>query len=151
MHIVVEGSELQRIAGILNKAVAEGMGEMLDTAGALIESQTRRRIAVEKSGPEGPWTEWSSQYAQTRHGNQSLLISGGGLLDSIEHHAEGDEVQVGSNLVYAAAHQHGLDMSILSTGRRVHIPARPYLFISDENERELERVLADFITGRLHA
>lgn len=52
-------------------------------------------------------------------------------------------MEVGSELVYAAIHQHG--------GEPVGsaIPARPYLGISDENAADLNAIVEDFISGVL--
>jgi len=111
--------------------------ELLESVGALVESQTRRRIQEEKESPEGEaWEAWSERYAATRHGGNSLLQGEGDLLDSIQYLAGDDEVEVGSNLVYAATHQYG------DPGRG--IPARPYLGLSDEDEQEIDELIRDF-------
>ncbi|UMB67054.1 phage virion morphogenesis protein [Citrobacter freundii] len=60
--------------------------ELLESIGAVVESQTRRRISSEKSSPAGEkWQDWSDSYAKTRHSNQSLLQGNGDLLDSIQY------------------------------------------------------------------
>lgn len=70
--------------------------ELLDSIGAVAESQTRRRITDEKASPGGePWQDWSTRYAKTRHGNQSLLQGNGDLLDSVTFVVERDRVHVG--------------------------------------------------------
>lgn len=99
------------------------------------ESQTRRRIEVEKQGPNGErWPEWSPDYAATRHGGQSLLESTGALLDSLTAFADAQTAGWGTNVTYAAIHQFGG-----KAGRRqtAEIPARPYLGVSDDNLKEL--------------
>lgn len=113
--------------------------ELLDDAGAILESSTRRRFET-KIAPDGaPWADWSDAYAGTREDHHSLLVSQGDMLDSIASYASGGEVHVGSNLIYAAHHHFGGDE--IGSG----IPARPYLGVSDEDERDL----ADLVTGRL--
>jgi phage gpG-like protein len=50
----------------------------------------------------------------------------------------GDEVEIGSNLIYAATHQMG--------DEERNIPARAYLGLSDDDESELQEVIDDFIS-----
>jgi len=114
--------------------------DLLEAVGAEVESQTRRRIEFERTSPDGKaWPEWSEDYAKTRHSNQSLLLSTGDLLDSIQYGVDSDGVRVGSNQVYAATHQFG----------RGAIKERPFLGLSDENLDDIERVVADFIEGAI--
>lgn len=108
------------------------------------ESQTRRRISEEKTGPDGDaWPEWSDRYAATRHGGQSLLESEGHLIASLESGADADTAWWGSDLVYAATHQFG------DPAR--NIPARPYLGISPQNKRELADRVDHWLRGALPA
>jgi phage virion morphogenesis protein len=110
--------------------------ELLQQIGGLVESQTRTRIQSEKQSPSGEaWKAWSEKYARTRHGGHSLLQNEGDLLDSIQWAVSGDSVEIGSNLVYAATHQHG----------RGAIPARPYLGLSDEDQVEIADVIDDWL------
>lgn len=127
---------------------------LMDEIGATVESQTRRRLDTDKTAPDGtPWVPWSTAYARTRRPGQSLLRADGHLADSIDYvvGAGGDSVEVGSNMVYAAAHQYGLDMSIVSTRARVRIPARPYLGLSDADVEELSALVDDYVDRQLEA
>ncbi|MBL8250426.1 MAG: phage virion morphogenesis protein [Candidatus Competibacter sp.] len=100
------------------------------------ESQTRRRLEVEKRGPDGtPWPEWSPGYAATRHGGQSLLDARGDLIRSLTAFADRQSAGWGTNLVYAATHQFGRDA----------IPARPFLGVSDENFQDLLAIAEDWL------
>jgi phage virion morphogenesis protein len=125
---------------------------LMDELGAAVVSQTQHRIDSEKTDPDGkPWEAWSDSHAKTRHQGQSLLMGFGALNDSIEHimGITGDHVEVGSNLVYAAAHQYGLDMTVVSNRRRITIPARPYLGISFENEEDLVALVDNYVDRQL--
>ncbi len=132
------------------------LSEVLDAVGALVASQTKRRIAEERTAPDGtPWQAWSIAYAKTRHGGHSLLRSEGDLEDSIQHLSGLDEVEVGTNLVYAAVHQFGDRKnaarlaSFLGVSQGAHlggIPPRPFLGLSRENEEEiLELIESKFL------
>lgn len=139
--IQIEISGLERLQDRL-AAIADLKSDhdFLDAIGAEIESQTHRRIREEKTAPDGQkWPKWSDDYAATRHGGHSLLMGHGELDDSIQFDVDGDEVLVGSNLIYAAIHQFG------GAEVGIPIPARPYLGLSPENLEDLEAVIDDFI------
>jgi phage virion morphogenesis protein len=145
-HLQVDTRGIERLARRIGKLASAQRGELLDAIGFEVENQTRRRISDEKRAPDGtPWPDWSPRYAQTRHGGHSLLQGEDDLLDSIQYLVRGDQVEVGSNLVYAAIHQFG--------GAEVGmpIPARPYLGVSPENEADILAVVEDYLDQVLHA
>lgn len=113
---------------------------LLDVVGSVVESQTRYRIEKEKTGPDGvAWPAWSERYKKTRKANQDLLESEGGLMDSLGYAVafDGSQVEIGSNLIYAATHQAGDEDR--------NIPARTYLGLSSDNEEDLEAVVDGFM------
>lgn len=108
--------------------------------GALIEDQTKLRIADEKTAPDGSsWPAWSEAYAETRKPHHSLLVDQGnpGLLESIQNYTTGMQAVVGTNLVYGAIHQFGSEDGTL--------PAREYLGLSADNRTAIE----DLVVGRI--
>ncbi|GAA4651684.1 phage virion morphogenesis protein [Kistimonas scapharcae] len=118
--------------------------DLLEGLGAEAESQTRRRLSEEKESPDGrawePLTDdWGKRKAAKSSGG--LLEYQGHLIDSISYQRQGNAVEVGSPLVYAAIHQHG--------GAPVGsaIPAREYLGLSRENADDLNAITRDFIAG----
>ncbi len=103
-----------------------------DTIGATVESQTRRRLSEDKAAPDGtPWPDWSPDYAKTRRRGQSLLESDGDLVDSINFLVSGEDIHVGTPLVYGAIQHFGGE----EVG--IDIPAREYLGLSDDDMAEL--------------
>ena len=113
--------------------------------GAVIESQTKRRISDEKTSAKGdPWKDWQPDYAKTRHGGHSILQGDNNLLESIATDQPGGQTIVGTPLVYAAIHQFG---GKAGRNKSVDIAARPYFGVSDENEAELEDILFDYMQG----
>lgn len=128
----------ERIAAL----AAGDLHQLLDTVGSEVASQTVLRITQTKSSPAGtPWRPWSARYARTRHAGHSLLEDTGRLVDSIQHLVDGAAVVVGSNMVYAAAHQYGTP----------RIPARPYLGLSDRDREEIETLAARYLAEVLSA
>ncbi|HHC6515887.1 TPA: phage virion morphogenesis protein [Vibrio parahaemolyticus] len=144
--------------------------ELLDAMGAVVDRQTRRRIANEKTAPDGtPWPDWSPEYKKTRHGNQSLLQGGGGLLDSITYVVQRNQVRIGSPLPYSRVHQDGFSgavqvdahtrlvtqafgkvlaspvrASVNAFTRQMNIPQREFLGLSSDNQQEVFAVIGDF-------
>ena len=125
---------------------------LMQQLGAAVESQTKRRIQEEKTAPDGtPWKPWSPGYAATRHGNHSLLVNQGHLLNSIRWALAGAElVNIGTNLEYAPYHQGGVPWH---TSRELGgIPARPFLDVEFEhrdNLDELDNILGDWAADSL--
>ena len=118
--------------------------DLIENVASVVESQTRRRLEEEKQAPDGkPWVQWSKPYAKTRQSGQRLLDSDGDLIDSIESFVRGNQAMIGSNLVYAAIHQAGGE----DVG--MPIPARPYLGVSSDNQKELETIIQDWLGGLL--
>ena len=139
-------SGISRLEKRLAKLAHPDTRSLLDALGAEGESQTRRRLDEEKTGPDGKaWPEWSERYAATRRSGQSLLVAGGDLLDSIQHLVSGDTAEWGTNLIYGAIQQFG--------GEEVgmNIPPRPYLGLSPENMADLEAVVDNWVDAQLEA
>lgn len=115
-----------------------------DAIGALLESSTKRRISDEKKAPDGAdWPGWSPAYGETRGPGHSLLQNENDLLTSIQALGSPDQVQIGSNLVYAAIHQLGGE----EVG--IPIPPRPYLGLSATDETDIRDLAEDFLRGGL--
>lgn len=110
--------------------------------GALVEGSVKRRVANEKAAPDGTaWAPWSDAYGATRKAGQSKLQSDGDLQDSIQFVASASQLQVGSNLIYAAIHQVGGE----EVG--IDIPARPYLGLNARDEADIEALVHERLGG----
>ncbi|HBV9686029.1 TPA: phage morphogenesis protein [Klebsiella variicola] len=168
---VIGAEKLQQMRLAIEKLSDSSLQqELLESIGAVVESQTRRRISDEKTSPAGErWEEWSEGYRKTRSGNQSLLQGNGDLLDSIQYIVERGRVRVGSPLSSAGVHQDGFAGSVQvsahkrlihqafgralkhsvwqtvgSHNRQMNIPQREYLGLSTANSDELMHVIGDF-------
>ena len=111
---------------------------MLDEMGGEMVSSTQRRFET-STGPDGkPWTP--SKRALKQGGK--TLVDQGHLRGSITHNVGADEVEWGSNLVYAAIHQFG---GHAGRGAVVPIPQREYLGVDDVDIEILEGIGYDFL------
>ena len=151
LQLTVDG--LAGVEALLTRLHHPDFDQLLDEIGATVESQTAQRFD-DKAGPDGKaWAEWSEKYRKTRHGGQSLLMSGRNykgeptqdLHNSITRLVYDSRIEVGSAADYAAHHQFG---SKKSSGRGSGVPARPYLGLSDDNRDEIDLIIKGFV-GRL--
>lgn len=128
---------------------------VLDPVGALIATQTERRLDKEKTAPDG--TAW-----QPNREGSPTLVREGALMTTIDYEVDGDQVSVGSGQIYAAIHHFGgtivprkaAKLVFVSGGKTfgaksVTIPARPWLGVSAANlsdiEAQIARTLARFV------
>jgi phage virion morphogenesis protein len=142
-------SDLEGLAPMLARLNALGnprrVVEGLANIGGLVESQTRERFET-KVSPEGDaWEEWSERYALTRKPGQSLLMATGAYQDSYAWDLTGDALRVGSNMVQAALMNWG-GTDDMAPGPAA-VPARQQLGLSDDNIRDIEDAMGDWIEG----
>lgn len=129
-------------AGVMN-AIAEGL-----------RTSTMERFRAEES-PDG--RKWKPSI-RTEGGK--TLTKTAALKTSIKAQASGTGIAVGTNLVYAATHQFGDERTIRAKNSkylrfqigsqwisvpsvRVSIPARPFLGVSADDEKEIQEILEE--------
>ena len=137
---------LEALAGRLNQLTSVDYSDLLEQIGGTVESQTRRRLSEEKEAPDGSaWKPLSDDWAARKSERSSggMLEYQGHLLDSIAYQVNGDEVEIGTGLIYGAIHQLGGE----PVGKP--IPARPYLGLSSDNETELNEVIEAWLNQLL--
>lgn len=139
----IDDRELQEmVKGILDRTGR--LHEGLDTVGELAVASVLRNF--EEGGRPAKWKPLADSTIKQRQklkkwpGN--ILVRSGDL-KAIAHQVEGNRVVVyPGDVTYAAIHQFG---GMAGRGRKVEIPARPYLMLQKEDEIEIVAVLADFI------
>lgn len=140
----VELGEIERLAkriGRFGQADRQGLTNSLAFEG---ENQTRRRIADEKTAPDGtPWPAWSANYAARRGGGHGLLEGNGDLLDSVVSDSGDDWAEWGSNLVYFAIHDQGGTDDMPPAPAAV--PQRQMLGLSPDNETDFQHIVDDWL------
>lgn len=153
VRIIVSGVE--EAARVIGSIAEPDRHAFLDGLGGLVVSQSQRRIRSEKTAPDG--TPWKPNAEGT-----SILFRSGALDDSLHHEVRGNEVEAGSNLVYAGIHQDGGTIEPISANalafsvggqfvlaKKVTMPQRQYLGMSPANEAEIISFAEDFIVGGL--
>jgi phage virion morphogenesis protein len=102
----------------------------------LIESTEQR--FVDQIDPGGnPWKPLSPKTRKRKKRNADLILVLNQYLSStLTYQASNDQLEFGSNLIYAATHQFGDDER--------NIPERPFLGISAADEVEIVAILKDY-------
>ncbi len=130
---------------------AEGQ-ELLMGLARLGKSQTQRRISSEKTAPDG------AAWLPNKAGGSTLFATGDHLYDSIDEDVSGHTARWGTGWIGAPVHQFGATivpgnakaLAFKAGGKtvfakKVVIPARPFLGVSDANTREIEATASRFI------
>ncbi|NTU42937.1 MAG: phage virion morphogenesis protein [Nitrospirales bacterium] len=132
-------SELQRKSRDLSPAMRQIAGIMMRAVEDNFEAEGRpkwpglRPSTIKQRQREGKWP------------GKMLQKSAGGLASSISRRSDSSSATVGTNKVYAAIHQFG---GKAGRGRKVTIPARPFLQLTDEDMGEIKDVLMRYVRGR---
>jgi len=74
-----------------------------------------------------------------------LLVSSR-LMKSIHHKVAGDTIYIGTNVIYAQIHHLG---GKAGRGRKVNIPARPYMFLDDADRSFIQQRIKLFMEKQL--
>lgn len=140
--------ELKRRGGDMTRVFAEIGENLVASIQQNFETGGRYRAPGDPVGGDNEWKEWSEETKKARRkaGRLSgkILVWDGGLASSIDRQSLGrDFVTVGTNLVYGAIHQYG---GKAGRGRKVTIPARPYLVAQPEDIEDALDTVRDHIT-----
>ena len=104
--------------------------------------RTDERFSAEKDPEGNPWQPLSPETLKTKK-HPKILTESSNLRSRIVYDADVTSVAIGTNVIYGAIHQLG---GKAGRGRKVTIPARPYLGVNDEDLREFAEILADHLT-----
>jgi phage virion morphogenesis protein len=115
---------MKNIAGMMHNAVEENFAQ--EGRPKWIPLSPKTIAARQKKG------YWPGQ----------ILQQTGRLAASITQYADNDQAVVGTNAVYAAIHQFG---GKAGRGKKVNIPARPYLQLTDENMEEILKAVKEYL------
>jgi phage virion morphogenesis protein len=142
VSITIDDKELRDALGRLGSL---SLAAPMKSAGVHLVQSTQRRFEAGTT-PEGvAWQPLSAATLARKKGPGILREDGmaGGLMGSITMRAGEDQVEIGSNKVYARIHQLG---GKAGKGLAATIPARPYLGLSDADRTEILGIFRDFAT-----
>lgn len=96
--------------------------------------------AVRQNFKQGGRPKWLG----IEYRNGKPLIDTGALRDNINQAYDNDTALVGTNMVYAAIHNFG---GMAGRNRKVRIPARPFLVLTNEDKQDLMDDVQDYFRG----
>ena len=100
------------------------------------------RYAVAQNFKQGGRPEWLA----LKYRSGIPLNDTGALRQSIDELSDNDTARVGTNMVYAAIHQFG---GWAGRNRKVYIPARPFLQLTNEDKQDLMDDVQDYFASLL--
>ncbi len=125
--------------------------------GAMLRASTDLRF-VDSQAPDGSKWKPLSPVTVALRGKGSgwqPLMKKGGLRTSMTYLATPREVLVGTNVIYAGTHQLGARRGQYGKTKRGspipwgNVPARPFLGVSRDDEREIHSIIADHVRQAL--
>lgn len=144
--------DLSRLLADLTPVMQE-IGEQMVTT-------TKARFAAGEA-PDG--TKWAPKAQATldsyaRRGQRidirPLFGETGMLASQIFYEAAADSVEIGSNLIYAAAQQFGAAQGAFGADKAGHpipwgtIPSRPFLGVSESDETTIIQIISDWLGSK---
>lgn len=129
----------------------------LRSIGEELQRTTQERFDPgQKRAPDGiPWAR-NSPVTIARKGRDNPLYERGNLQNTIRYQLLGATgVEVGTNLVYGAAHQFGMVKGYAGRTRRGapipwgNIPPRPFLGLGADDETEIVRILRIYLDRQI--
>lgn len=142
LNVPIQGDTISPALALIAKRVKD-IDPLLDEIGASLETSTQQRFEA-ATDPEGkPWKRLAAATIAIRGSGAQILRWKGELYDSVTHAvAPGSGVRVGTNRKYARIHQLG---GRAGRGHKVEIPARPFLGISAEDQKEIDTLAKDYL------
>ncbi len=131
----------------LNRLAERGsnMRSVFHEIGSYIQSEVESNFENE-SAPDGSgWVGHLTATPLRRGASAKKLRDRNHLFASLSYRASQSQVELGTNSTYARIHQNG---GQAGRGRRVTIPARPFLGLNEGHRQEIGRIIDDhFTTG----
>lgn len=137
LQTVLEDRAVRRAFLELAQAAAHTKPLMADIGKVLVDAAVYRF----ETGTDPEGEEWAplspGTLARRRNPDAPVLVQEAHLRDSLTYAARAGEVEVGSNLVYAAPHQFGSE--------ELGIPARAFVGMDEESQDEIGRLALAFL------
>ncbi|MDD2870123.1 phage virion morphogenesis protein [Neomegalonema sp.] len=114
--------------------------------GAALQTSAEERFEDEEDPDGRSWPAHSPATLLRRGSGARKLRDKGHLYQSLNWRASRLKAEVGTNRIYARIHQLGGEAG---RGRKVEIPARPYLGVSAADRKEIAEILNDHLTKGL--
>lgn len=151
VRIVGDLKKLQSKLKALQKPILQKAARQV---GEALASSTIRRFSEQRDPSGRPWKPLSAvtvfgSLSFTKKGQVTkrserqargrlILIQSARLRNSISSNVAGTKAYIGTNVKYARIHQMG---GMAGRGKKVSIPARPFLGVSENDQEEIVRIV----------
>ncbi len=137
----INDQAIQRALKKLERAGGQMEPAFRDIGEALLNS-TRERFATQQAPDGSPWAPLSPKTRRRKRRNKNKILTlEGDLKDLLRYQASDDQVELGSDRIYAAPQQLG-DI-------KRNIPARPFLGLSNDDQTEVLEIIQDHLNRAL--
>ena len=148
IRVEIDDAELKAKLARLQSRLGN-VSPVLRTIGESLLNSTKDRFKSQTSPDGAKWKAHAPATVRARlkgQGNAPLTILRlrGRLVGSINYQVAGNQLKVGTNIVYGAIHQFG---GKAGRGRKVTIPARPYLGISPADREDILATLDEWLAA----
>lgn len=134
-----------------NMSLRLAPGPMLNIAGQVMRSSIEKTFR-EQGSPAGSWAPLAASTIQRGRGGagRKILIRSARLKNSMTYQIKGNQLTIGTNLVYARVQQEGGEAGRRppfkkQQGRRARIPARPYLVFRPDDPQKITDAIERYI------
>lgn len=167
-YVTIDDRDLMRKLGQLEKK-ASGLAPVLKNIGEY-KVEATQGLFDKQQDPQGvAWAALSDRHKKKKKGPK-ILTETRRLRDSIIYAVRNGGLRIGTPVVYAAAHQFGIDKAVVVPAHRrlvkqafghalkfpvwatvrahsfnPNIPARPYLGWNGADQKEIRGIVADFM------
>lgn len=155
LEVEFDDAEVRRALDRLRAAGAD-LRPALEDIGEYLLRTTRERFVDQKDPDGAPWAPLApATVARKKRNAGKILTRDGYLRGGLAYRADSDSVVVGSPSVYAGTHQFGAErgaFGVTSRGSPIpwgDVPARPFLGLSDADEREVVDIILDYLTDSI--
>lgn len=121
--------------------------------GELLVASTKRRFSEGEAPGGTPWAPNKPSTLARKHDARPLIGASHRLSTEIHYRATADSLEVGSPMEYAATQQFGASKGKFGATRHGvpipwgNIPARPFLGLSQADERNILDTLNEYLAG----
>ena len=136
-RLIIDQAELDRQNAFMAEQAARDPSGLMPRLGEYLQGSTQARFKTQTAPDGTPWAPLKQRYARRKRYNKDTVLTLRGYLRSYIHYQVmgADAVEVGSNQKYAAIHQFG---GMAGRGKKVEIPARPFLPITADGKLQPE-------------
>lgn len=135
INVKIADAEVKALLTRLRERV-EDLTPVMNTIGQIVRTSVGKNFEA-----GGRPDRWQPSQRATREVGLTLVDSAR-LKNSINAKATSKQVAIGTNVIYGAIHQLG---GKAGRGKKVSIPARPFLAVQAEDWTEINKVIGDHL------